>query len=93
MKDITMFYLTDCGYCAKAHKAMDELMEAHPEYKALKITKIEEDEQPEIANQYDYFATPTFYVGKDKIFEAHVGMSYDQIKDEVANVLKTAYAG
>ncbi|MBO6047015.1 MAG: thioredoxin family protein [Erysipelotrichaceae bacterium] len=90
MKQIIMFYLDDCGYCHKAHKALDELMEADPRYQAIDIKKVEEEQNADYANQFDYFATPTFYVGKDKIFEAHIGMTYDQIKAEVKNVLDTA---
>ena len=90
MKDILMFYLDDCGYCRKAHQAMDELMEADPAYREIKITRVEESQQPEFADQFDYYATPTFYVGDQKIFEAHIGMSYEDIKVEVKKVLDTA---
>ena len=90
MKDILMFYLDDCGYCHKAHQAMDELMEADPAYRQIKITRVEESKQPEFADRYDYYATPTFYVGDQKVFEAHIGMTYDDIKAEVKNVLDTA---
>ena len=90
MKDILMFYLDDCGYCRKAHQAMDELMEADPAYREIKITRVEESQQPEFADQFDYYATPTFYVGDQKIFEAHIGMSYEDIKAEVKQVLVTA---
>ena len=92
MKKITMFYLTDCGYCHKAHRALDELMEQNPAYRDIEITKIEEDEQKEIAAQYDYWAVPTFYVGDEKVFEAHIGMSYEQIFAEVKKALDLALA-
>ena len=92
MKKITMFYLDDCGYCHKAHKALDELMEENPAYKAIEIKKVEESQEPEYADQFDYYATPTFYVGDQKIFEAHIGMTYEQIKAEVKHVLDTALA-
>ena len=26
MKELTMFYLDDCGYCLKARRALDELV-------------------------------------------------------------------
>ena len=90
MKDLTMFYLDDCGYCHKAHQAMDELFAANPAYRDLKITRIEESRQPELADQYDYYAVPTFYVGGQKVFEAHIGMSYEAIKAEVKNALDLA---
>ena len=32
MKELTMFYLEDCGYCAKARQALDELFRENPAY-------------------------------------------------------------
>ena len=80
MKPILMFYLDDCGYCQKAHRAMAELFEEKPAYRSLPITKIEESRDPETANRYDYYAVPTFYVDGEKRFEARIGMSYEAIK-------------
>ena len=90
MKDILMFYLNDCGYCHKAHRALEELMEEKPAYRDLKLTRVEESEQPEIADRYDYYAVPTFYVDGQKVFEAHIGMSYDDIKAAVRSALDAA---
>ncbi|MGI6106329.1 MAG: thioredoxin family protein [Lachnospiraceae bacterium] len=90
MKEILMFYLQDCGYCAKAFRAMDELKKENPSYSRIPFRKIEESRQPDIADQYDYTATPTFYVDGKKVFEAHIGMSYDEIKEEVRRVFETA---
>lgn len=90
MKDILMFYLNDCGYCHKAHRALEELMEEKPAYRDLKLTMVEESEQPEIADRYDYYAVPTFYVDGQKVFEAHIGMSYDDIKAAVRSALDAA---
>ena len=90
MKDILMFYLNDCGYCQKAHRALAELMDENPAYRALKLTKIEESEQPELADRYDYYAVPTFYVDGEKVFEAHIGMSYEAIKAAVRSSLDAA---
>ena len=83
MKDLLLFYRDDCGYCHKAHRAMDELMEETPAYRELNITRIEETQQPELADQYDYYAVPTFFMEGEKLFEAHIGMSYEAIKAEV----------
>ncbi|MCR5137901.1 MAG: glutaredoxin [Oscillospiraceae bacterium] len=89
-KELTMFYLEDCGYCAKARKALTELYEENPAYRSVPITMIEESQQPELADQYDYYAVPSFFDGKEKLFEAHLFMSYDAIKDEVKRVLDYA---
>ena len=92
MKEILMFYLDDCGYCRKAHQALEELRRELPGAERLKITKIEESREPELADRYDYYAVPTFYVGGEKLFEAHIGMSYADIKREARRVLETALA-
>ncbi len=92
MKKLTMFYLEDCGYCAKARKALDELYAEDPRYREVEIEKIEESRHPEVAGQYDYYAVPTFFDGKEKLFEAHLFMSYEEIRDEVKRVLDHALA-
>ena len=35
MKKLTIFYLTECPYCANARKAIEELKEEHPDAKVL----------------------------------------------------------
>lgn len=92
MKTITMFYLSDCGYCDRAFRALDELYAENPYYREIPIEKIEESEHPDIADQYDYYAVPSFFDGKEKLFEAHLFMSYESIKDAVQKVLDHALA-
>lgn len=90
MKNVLMFHLYDCGYCRKAMLALEELMAENPAYRAVPLTKIEETEQPAMAEAYDYYAVPTFYVGGEKVFEAHIGMSYEAIKAAVKGALDAA---
>ena len=90
MKSLTMFYLDDCGYCTKAFRALDELYSHNPVYRKIPIKMIEESQQPDIANQYNYYAVPSFFDGKDKLFEAHLFMSYEDILNEVHSVLDYA---
>ena len=93
MKELTMFYLDDCGYCAKARKALEELYAENPGYREIPIRMIEESQEPELADQYDYYAVPSFFDGKEKLFEAHLFMSYEDIRDEVRRVLDYALSG
>ena len=90
MKSLTMFYLDDCGYCAKARRALEELYAEKPEYREIPIHMIEESMEPELADQYDYYAVPSFFDGKKKLFEAHLFMSYENIRDEIGRVLDYA---
>ena len=73
MKPITYFYLKECPFCKKAFRYIEELKREHPELQTVEIDTVEESEQPEIADRYDYYYVPTFYVdGKKEIGRAHV---------------------
>lgn len=89
MKDIKVFVLTGCPYCRKAEQAYRELAEDSL-YKSIHVDWINEDEHPEIAEKYDYYYCPTMYVGDEKVYEAHPGQGYEEIKENVERVLKTA---
>lgn len=69
MKPILMFTMASCPYCRRAHKLMEELLVQHPAYKDIPIEIIDEVEQPDVANTYDYYYVPTYYVGGIKMFE------------------------
>ena len=90
MKPITMFYLDSCGYCARAQNALEDLIQNNAEYAKVDIIRIEESQQPDLAEQYDYYAVPSFFDGKKKLFEAHLFMSDKEIREEVQNVLNYA---
>ena len=80
MKEVLMFYLESCGYCDKARRALDELFEENPAYRQVPLTRIEESKEPELADRYDYYAVPSFFVDGKKIFEARLFMSFEDIK-------------
>jgi thiol-disulfide isomerase/thioredoxin len=71
MKKILLFYLRDCPFCRKAFAYIDELKKQDA-YKDIEIEAIEESEQPEIANSYDYYYVPTFYVDGAKVHEGGI---------------------
>lgn len=92
MKEVLMFYLESCGYCAKANRALEELCAENPAYREVPLTRIEESRQPELADRYDYYAVPTFFVDGRKIFEARLFMSYEDIRDGARAALDAALA-
>ncbi len=69
MKKITMFTMASCPFCRMAHRWMDALLTEHPEYKDIDIEIIDEVRHPDIANQYDYWYVPTYYVDGEKVHE------------------------
>lgn len=89
-KEILLFSRDDCGYCAKAHKAIAELKAENPAYGTLSLRKVEETREPEFIEKFDYYAVPTLYLDGVKKFEAHIGMGYDEIKDAVKRVFDEA---
>lgn len=84
MRSIKLFYLENCPFCRKALQYVDDLRRTHPEFRDLRIEMIEESRHPDVADRYDYYYVPTFYVGDRK---AHEGGIYP---DEVEEVLRSA---
>ena len=72
MKELTLFYLESCPYCKRARQYLDELRQENPSYAAIPLTMIEEREQRQLADQYDYFYVPTFYIGDKKVAEGSI---------------------
>ncbi len=70
MKPVKLFYLRNCPYCKKALRYIDEAKAAHPELAAVET--IEESEQSDVADSYDYYYVPTFYVGDEKVHEGGI---------------------
>ena len=83
MKKITMFHIDECKYCDFAKQAIAELRAENPEYEKVVIDMINEDEHPEIIENYDYWSVPSLFIGHDKVFEAALFMPYETVKDGV----------
>lgn len=85
MKPALMFITDWCPYCKKAFSLMEELKKTNPEYANIEVKIINEELQPEIASQYDYYYVPTFYVDGVKL---HEGVP---TKDIIRRVFEAAY--
>ncbi len=68
MQDLTLFYLKNCPYCISAMRILDELIAEEP-YRGISVHRIEESEQPDLADQFDYYYVPTFFFNQQKLFE------------------------
>lgn len=87
---LTVFYLTGCPYCRNAKKALAELKEKYPEFAAVEVHWIEENEHPDIAARYDYYSVPTVYRNGEKLYEATRMDSYEIIRDNLRRALEQA---
>ena len=72
MKSIQLFYLKNCPFCKKAFRYIEEAKATHPELQSLQIELIEESEEPALAEQYDYYYVPTFYIDGVKVHEGGI---------------------
>lgn len=72
MKRIQLFYLKNCPFCKKAFRYIEEAKAAHLELQSLQIELIEESEEPALADQYDYYYVPTFYIDGVKVHEGGI---------------------
>lgn len=72
MKQVKLFYQEHCPFCKKAFQYIDELKKEYPEFAEIQMELIDELEEPELADQYDYYYVPTFYVDGEKVHEAGI---------------------
>ena len=90
MKEIEIFYLTGCPYCAKARKAAEELCAADERFAAVPLRWIEESREKELADSRDYYYVPALYIDGVKCYEAAPGESYESIRDNLRRVYRLA---
>lgn len=69
MKELTYFYLSSCPYCRRADQFIEELKKEDPRFAAVSFHRIEESREKEIADSYDYYYVPCFWLGNEKLFE------------------------
>ena len=80
MKKVIMFYLPGCPFCHAAERWVKEVQSEHPELEQLEIERIDERRQAALANSYDYWLVPTFYVDGQK---EHEGICSKKIVERV----------
>lgn len=72
MKNVKLFYLKHCPFCKKAIRYIEELKAQYAELASVEIDMIEESEQPDVADKFDYYYVPTFYVEGEKVHEGGI---------------------
>ncbi len=92
MQKVTYFHLDTCPYCIQADQVIEELIREHPEWAAVEFEKINEYEHPEIADKYDYYANPSMFIGKEKLYEAHLRETKEECRQHVEEVFRRAMA-
>lgn len=83
MTKLTLFYQETCPYCIHAKRAIRELREEEPAYSGIEIEWIEENRQPELAAQFDYYYVPAIFASRTKLYEASPTHDYEDIKRHI----------
>lgn len=73
-----------CPHCKKALDFLNELRK-EDKYSHIEIEMIDERKEPEIAEKYDYYYVPTFYVDEVKVHEGTVTL--EQVKEVLDKAL------
>lgn len=69
MKEVTMFIQESCPFCREALRFMERAVQEEPELAGVKVKTIDENKEPEVAESFDYYYVPTFYVDGEKMHE------------------------
>lgn len=86
MAQLTLFYLRNCPFCKRALQYIEELKADHEELRSIEFELIEESEQPEEADRYDYYYVPCFYLGEEKLHEG--GIYKEEVEELLRGVLQ-----
>lgn len=71
MKEMLLFVLPNCPHCKLALRLQEELFAAHPDWRDVPLTIIDEQENPTLAGRYDYYYVPSYFVDGVKVHEGH----------------------
>jgi glutaredoxin len=89
MHKMTIFYLTGCPYCRNAERAVRELLEELPSLSSDMIEWIEERQNADVADRYDYYCVPSLFSGEKKLYECSPGDDYAAIKRQLKQAIET----
>lgn len=69
MKKIILFHFESCPFCRFARRWVREALDENPALQTVEIEMIDEQRNPAVANRYDYWYVPCFYVDGKKVHE------------------------
>ncbi|MDO4292531.1 MAG: thioredoxin family protein [Eubacteriales bacterium] len=84
MKDVLMMVMEGCPHCRRAEQLLEELAAQNPAYRSVRIRRVDENQEKELADSLDYYYVPTFFVDGKKRMEGV------PTREAVENVLREA---
>lgn len=67
MKELKIFILENCPFCKRALAYLEQY-----DLKDVKVKLIDERKESAIANEYDYYFVPSFFLNEEKIHEGAI---------------------
>lgn len=87
--NITAFILPHCPYCRQARELIGELCAENPAFASVGIDFIDEAQNAALADRYDYYRVPSFFLGEKKLYEADPLWSRDEAKRRLRGMFET----
>lgn len=84
---LTEFVLPGCPHCSTARDVLRELYAERPEFAAIEFDVIDESVESALADTYDYYRVPSFFKGRDKLYEANPLWSRSEVKRRLEEML------
>ena len=84
---LTEFVLPGCPYCRMASEVLAELYDERPDFAASEIDVIDESAESALADTYDYYRVPSFFNGRDKLYEANPLWPRTEVKRRLEEML------
>lgn len=88
--NLLFFFQPGCPYCRQAEKLLAALCEEHPEFKKIKIRRVDETRESAYADSFNYWYVPSFFLGGKKLYEANSTESENTMRQKLQTVLRTA---
>jgi thioredoxin 1 len=71
MKELLFFEIPSCPHCKLAVRFLKELYQEDPRYEAVSVRVIDETKEKALADSYDYWYVPCFFLDGQKLHEGH----------------------
>lgn len=81
MKKVVLVHYNTCPYC---HQAFDFLNTLKPKYPNVAVELIDERKYPQIADKYDHYYVPAFFIDGENVLEGAVTI------EQIESVLRKA---
>ncbi len=87
MDKLIYFKIPSCPFCRQADRFLEELKLENEQYRNIPMQVVDETLQRALADSYNYYYVPTFFLGSKKLHEGVV--TKDRVKYVLEEYLKT----